>query len=149
MLAPSRQPEPDVSQATADLLAEVLHPALRHAATYTLTRATGSTVEGTDVPHLLRSSLESARVQQAFTVLVSAQATSNGLTQRELAAALGFSTAGNFAKDQLWSQMTTVAATLTAAREQGHSTVDSITIRVPTGRQVFQNYVFHNVPTSL
>lgn len=141
--------DPAIPQDTARLLEELLHPALRQAASYTLTRANGQTVEGIDMPRLIRSSLESARVQQAFSVLVSAQAISNGMTQRQLASALGFSSAGNFAKDQLWSQMTEIAAAITDARTAGRAVVDLITVRVPTRRNEYQSYDFHDVPTGL
>lgn len=141
--------DPAIPADTARLLEELLHPALRRSASYTLTHANGQTLDGTDMPRLIRSSLESARVQQAFTVVVSAQAISNGTTQRELASALGFSSAGNFAKDQLWSQMTDIATAITDARNAGYSTVEQITVRVPTRRNVYQRYDFHDVPTGL
>lgn len=141
--------DPAIPEDTARLLERLLHPALRQAASYTLTHANGQSIEGTDMPHLIRASLESARVQQAFTVIVSAQAIANGMTQRQLAAALGFSSAGNFAKDQLWSQMTDIAAAIAAARDAGRATVEQITVRVPTRRNVYQSYDFHDVRTSL
>lgn len=141
--------DPNIPEDTTRLAEDLLHPALRQAASYTLTHANGHSVEGTNMPHLIRASLESARIQQAFTVVVSAQAIANGMTQRQLAAALGFSSAGNFAKDQLWSQMTDIAGMIASARDAGQPTVERITVRVPTRRNVYQDYVFHDVPTGL
>lgn len=131
------------------LVESALQPGLERASSVPTSRADGTEVPELDGVELVRNTQDAARHLQARTVLVAAQLLSSGTRQTALASALGFSSASNFAKDALWSQLKPLADTLTEARRSGQRELPFVDVRVPVRRQEFHDYRFFGVSTRL
>ncbi|SJN45936.1 hypothetical protein FM104_14385 [Microbacterium esteraromaticum] len=135
--------------AISELVEGALQPGLEQASSVATSRADGTQVPELDGIELLRNTQDATRRLQARTVLVAAQLLSSGTRQTTLAAALGFSSASNFAKDALWQQLKRLADALTEARRNGQRELPVVEVQVPVRRQEFRTYRFVNVSTRL